>query len=62
MAAREGDRLLWVLGVDMAHMGRRYGDNLTATAGRGQMEESIARVTTSGLREWRTGIRVDSGS
>lgn len=39
MAAREGQRLLWVLGVDMAHMGRRYGDPLTATAGRGEMEE-----------------------
>jgi AmmeMemoRadiSam system protein B len=30
MAAREGRRLLWVLGVDMAHMGRRYGDPFTA--------------------------------
>jgi len=27
IAAREGDRLLWVLGVDMAHMGVRYGDD-----------------------------------
>jgi len=27
IAAREGDRLLWVLGIDMAHMGRRYGDS-----------------------------------
>jgi MEMO1 family protein len=39
MAAREGQRLLWVLGVDMAHMGRRYGDPLIATAGRGEMED-----------------------
>jgi MEMO1 family protein len=39
IAAREGDRLLWVLGVDMAHMGRRYGDPLTATAGRAEMQE-----------------------
>jgi AmmeMemoRadiSam system protein B len=38
LAAREGDRLLWVLGVDMAHMGRRYGDDLTARAGAGEME------------------------
>jgi AmmeMemoRadiSam system protein B len=38
IAAREGDRLLWVLGVDMAHIGRRYGDNLIATAGHGEME------------------------
>jgi AmmeMemoRadiSam system protein B len=39
LAAREGSRLLWVLGVDMAHMGRRYGDPLTASAGRGEMED-----------------------
>ena len=38
MAAREGQRLLWVMGVDMAHMGRRYGDAFAATAGRGEME------------------------
>src|SRR5262249_6346859 len=30
IAAREGDRLVWVLGVDMAHMGRRYGDPFQA--------------------------------
>jgi len=51
IAAREGQRLLWVLGVDMAHMGRRYGDPLAATAGRAEMEdverkdrERIARI------------------
>jgi len=33
MAAREGDRLLWVLGVDMAHVGRRYGDGQSAHVG-----------------------------
>jgi len=38
MAAREGDRLLWVLGVDMAHMGRRYGDSMRAQAGRNEMQ------------------------
>jgi AmmeMemoRadiSam system protein B len=37
MAAREGRRLLWVLGVDMAHMGSRYGDPLRATANLGEM-------------------------
>jgi AmmeMemoRadiSam system protein B len=37
MAAREGERLFWVLGVDMAHMGRRYGDPLLATADAGEM-------------------------
>ncbi len=43
IAAREGDRLLWVLGVDMAHVGRRYGDNLTAIAGQDEMEEVSRR-------------------
>ena len=38
IAAREGDRLLWVLGVDMAHMGRRYGDRFEASANHGEME------------------------
>jgi AmmeMemoRadiSam system protein B len=36
---REGDRLLWVLGVDMAHMGARYADRFSARAGQGQMQE-----------------------
>jgi len=31
--AREGGRLLWVLAVDMAHVGRRYGDELDARVG-----------------------------
>jgi AmmeMemoRadiSam system protein B len=43
MAAREGDRLLWVLGVDMAHMGRRYGDSMRALAGRNEMQDVEAR-------------------
>jgi AmmeMemoRadiSam system protein B len=43
IAAREGDRLLWVLGVDMAHMGRRYGDDFPALAERGEMEEVARR-------------------
>jgi MEMO1 family protein len=38
IAAREGDHLLWVLGVDMAHMGVRYGDSFEATADRDEME------------------------
>jgi AmmeMemoRadiSam system protein B len=39
MQAREGNRLLWVLGIDMAHMGIRYGDPFAAEANRGEMEE-----------------------
>jgi AmmeMemoRadiSam system protein B len=35
--AREGRRLLWVLGVDLAHVGRRYGDPFPARAGVGEL-------------------------
>jgi AmmeMemoRadiSam system protein B len=41
--AREGSRLLWVLGVDMAHIGARYGDRFRAQAHRGFLEEVAAR-------------------
>jgi AmmeMemoRadiSam system protein B len=40
---REGDRLFWVLGVDMAHMGVRYSDQFAAIAGEGHMQEVEAR-------------------
>jgi AmmeMemoRadiSam system protein B len=43
IGAREGRRLLWVLGVDMAHMGQRYGDSFEATADRGKMAEVAGR-------------------
>jgi MEMO1 family protein len=43
MAAREGERLFWVLGIDMAHIGRRYGDAFTARADQGVMLEIAAR-------------------
>jgi hypothetical protein len=43
MAAREGSRLMWVLGIDMAHMGRRYGDAFAAHAGSGRMLTVEAR-------------------
>jgi AmmeMemoRadiSam system protein B len=46
IAAREGDRLLWVLGIDMAHMGRRYGDPFPALVGRDEMEQVAARDQT----------------
>jgi AmmeMemoRadiSam system protein B len=39
LQAAEGRRLCWVLGVDMAHMGRRYGDPIQAEARRGEMQE-----------------------
>jgi hypothetical protein len=39
LAARDRDRLVWVLGVDMAHIGRRYGDRLAARTGSPEMED-----------------------
>lgn len=41
--AREGKRLCWVMGVDMAHMGRRYGDQVVMEASTGAMLEVAAR-------------------
>ena len=51
LSAREGKRLCWVLGVDMAHMGKRYGDPLAMKGQEGEMlgvaardKERIARM------------------
>ena len=59
MAAREGRRLLWVLGVDMAHMGRRYSDELRATANLGEMlaieqrdRERIAKIAAADIKSY----------
>jgi MEMO1 family protein len=54
IAAREGDRLLWVLGVDMAHMGRRYGDRFEAAANSGEMED-VARRDRSRIDRMEQG-------
>jgi MEMO1 family protein len=43
LSASAGDRLFWVLGIDMAHMGRRYGDEFGATADRGEMMDVADR-------------------
>jgi AmmeMemoRadiSam system protein B len=40
---REGDRLFWILGVDMAHMGLRYQDQFEAVAGEGAMQNVANR-------------------
>lgn len=54
IGAREGSRLCWILGVDMAHMGRRYGDRFDASAGQGEMEE-IARLDRDRIACMETG-------
>ncbi len=43
LRADQGSDLFWVLGVDMAHMGRRYGDPWEARAHDGPMKEVAAR-------------------
>ena len=43
IATRESKRLMWVLGIDMAHMGRRYGDSFDAIADEGGMLETGVR-------------------
>jgi AmmeMemoRadiSam system protein B len=43
ISAREADRLFWVLGVDMAHMGRRYSDSMIARADEGEMSAVAER-------------------
>ena len=54
LAARESQRLFWVLGIDMAHIGRRYGDSFAAHADRGELQlvrerdhRRIARIEAS---------------
>jgi len=46
IAVSEGDRLFWVLGVDMAHIGTRYGDGIAVTANEGRMRD-VAGLDTS---------------
>src|SRR5690242_7538528 len=52
ISARESKRLFWVLGIDMAHVGARYGDPLRAVANSGEMldirkrdSQRIERIT-----------------
>ncbi len=43
ITARESNRFLFVLGIDMAHMGARYGDRFAALADSGEMIEVASR-------------------
>ena len=51
---RESGRLIWVLGVDMAHMGARYGDRFEAVANEGRMADVS-------LRDERRMERINAG-
>jgi len=59
IGAREGEKLTWVLGVDMAHMGTRYQDQLIAEANAGEMlkvaaldKERMASINRGDAREY----------
>src|SRR5207244_3775849 len=59
IGARESHRLFWLLAVDMAHMGRRYGDPLRATANIGEMlaieerdHERIRHIGAADIRSY----------
>jgi hypothetical protein len=54
LAESGGDDLFWVLGVDMAHVGRRYGDDLEARADQGPLAE-VARRDRERLAEVEAG-------
>jgi AmmeMemoRadiSam system protein B len=43
IAETEKDRLTWVLGIDMAHIGKRYGDRNPARANQGYLAEVAER-------------------
>jgi hypothetical protein len=43
LAERRAKDIFWVLGIDLAHVGRRYGDELGAQSGRGAMLEVKAQ-------------------
>ncbi len=38
-AERQGPKLFWILGIDLAHIGRRYGDSFPAEVEKGPMAE-----------------------
>jgi len=39
LAEKHQDQLFWVLGIDLAHLGRRYGNSFAALANQGPMRE-----------------------
>jgi hypothetical protein len=39
LAKSQAEQLFWLLGIDLAHVGRRYGDDFAARANQGAMAE-----------------------
>jgi len=54
IGAREKNRLFWVLGIDMAHMGRRYGDDFEAIADVDEMAD-VARHDNQRIERMAAG-------
>jgi AmmeMemoRadiSam system protein B len=54
IGAREKSRLFWVLGIDMAHMGRRYGDEFEAVADVDEMAE-VAQHDSKRIEQMAAG-------
>ncbi|MEO8099516.1 MAG: AmmeMemoRadiSam system protein B [Acidobacteriota bacterium] len=54
IAAREGNKLAWILGVDMAHMGQRYGDRFEAVADQAEMA-TVAERDRNRIRQMEAG-------
>ena len=47
LAETHKDRLFWVLGIDLTHLGRRYGNPFTALANQGRMAELRSRIAAA---------------
>jgi AmmeMemoRadiSam system protein B len=68
IAAREKGKLTWILGVDMAHMGRRYGDQFEALANQNEMlsvggrdRDRMDRIAAGDARGFWERVRENHG-
>ncbi|MFN7542988.1 MAG: AmmeMemoRadiSam system protein B [Acidobacteriota bacterium] len=61
IAARHGDKLAWVLSIDMAHMGPRYGDEQEYREGdasiAGQDEERVSMLQAGDIQGFWRDVR-----
>jgi AmmeMemoRadiSam system protein B len=54
LAERQASKLFWILGIDLAHIGRRYGDAASARAG----QDGMVKVRQ---KDWERLNRVCAG-
>ena len=64
LGSRHKEQLFWVLGIDMAHMGARYGDPIRATANVGEMlaieqrdRERIAQINAGDINAYWSSVQ-----